>query len=107
MFTRMLEFKCKPGKAGDVCHHLGQTAIRTLRKNSGFVDAIVLVSGENPNLVTGMSFWNTPEDAERFQRESYGKLEDQIKDFLQSPLTLHTFNVDTFASYEIAEGLAA
>jgi heme-degrading monooxygenase HmoA len=47
-----------------------------LKKQTGFVDETVLVSDPEPNRVLAISFWNTKEDAERYQREEESRGRD-------------------------------
>ena len=107
MFARLVEFTAKHGKTRDVAELIQDKVLPILRKQSGFVDEIVLVSTTETNRVIGMSFWKTPEDAERYRREQYPKIEEILQSLLETTPRLQTFDVDTFTTHKIALGKAA
>jgi Antibiotic biosynthesis monooxygenase len=74
MFTRGVEVITKPGKTREVADTIQESARPILRKQPGFVDAIVLVSDTEADHILALSFWNTKEDAECFHREEYPTL---------------------------------
>lgn len=107
MFTRVLEFTAKRGQAKQVASALNDKVMPILHKQSGFVDAIVLTSTTEPDRLLGLSFWNTKEDAERYNREQYPKVNEILRPMLDSAPTVQTFNVDIFTTHKIAAAKAA
>ena len=107
MFTRVLEFNAKRGKAKEVTNALNNKLMPILRNQFGFVDAIVLTSTRQPDRLLGLSFWNTREDAERYNREQYPKVNEILRPMLDAAPTVQTFNVDIFTTHKIAAGKAA
>jgi len=71
MFTRIVEVTTKSGKARELAAVINDKVLPILKKQAGFVDETVLVSDPDPNRVLAISFWNTREDAERYQEEQY------------------------------------
>ena len=69
MFTRLVELTSKAGKAKELSSTISEKGVPILKKQSGFVDEIILNSEADPDTVLALSFWNTREDAERYQRE--------------------------------------
>ena len=69
MFTRTVEVTPKSGKARELANTINEKVLPILKKQAGFVDETLLVSNTEPNQVLALSFWNTQEDAERYQRE--------------------------------------
>jgi heme-degrading monooxygenase HmoA len=107
MFTRVVEMTSKPGESQDLADTLNEKAVPILKKQQGFVDEIVLVSNADPNRVFALSFWNTQEDAERYQREQYQKIHDMLRDLLETEPEIRTFQVHTSMGHKIVAGKAA
>jgi heme-degrading monooxygenase HmoA len=107
MFTRVLEFHATRGKAKEAANALNDKVLPILRKQSGFVDAIVLTSTTQPDRLLGLSFWKTAEDAERYAREQYPKVNEILRPMLETAPTVQTFNVDISTTHKIAAGKAA
>src|SRR5690348_6325168 len=107
MFTRIVEITTKHGKTKEVAETIQEKVLPILQKQPGFVDEVVLVSTAETNRVLGMSFWNTPEDAERYRREHYPKVEELLQPLLDSTPKVNTFDVETSTTHKIALGKAA
>ncbi len=107
MFTRVVEFTAKRGQTRDVVGALNDKVMPILRKQSGFVDAIVLTSTTQPERLLGLSFWKTREDAERYNREQYPKVNEILRPILETAPVVQTFNVDISTTHKIAAGKAA
>ena len=107
MFTRVVEITAKQGKTKDVAETIQEKVLPILRKQPGFVDEIVLVSTAETNRILGMSFWNDPEDAERYRREHYLKVEELLRPLLETTPKVNTFDVDTSTTHKIEFGNAA
>jgi heme-degrading monooxygenase HmoA len=71
MFTRTVEVTPKSGKARELANIINENMLPILKKQKGFVDETVLVSETEDNRVLSLSFWNSKEDAERYQHEHY------------------------------------
>jgi heme-degrading monooxygenase HmoA len=107
MFTRVLEFTAKQGKAREVSSVLNDKVLPMLRNQPGFVDAVVLVSTTEPDRLLGLSFWQSADDAERYIKEQYPKVIEIFRPVLETAPRVQTFNVDIFATHKIAMGKAA
>jgi len=106
MFTRVVEFTSKSGKAKELSNTISEKAVPILKKN-GFVDEIVLVSDAEQDRVLGLSFWNAREDAERYHREQYPKIHEMLKHLFETEPVIRTFDVHTSTTHRIAAGKAA
>ena len=71
------------------------------------MDEIVLVSDADSNRVLALSFWKTREDAERYRREQYPKIQETLKHLLETEPVVRTFEVHTSTGHKIAAGKAA
>jgi heme-degrading monooxygenase HmoA len=107
MYTRVVEFTTKSGKARELCDTINDKALPILKKQAGFVDETVLASDTESNRVLALSFWNSKEDAERYHREQYPKIHDILKPQLETEPVIRTFDVHTSTTHKIAAGKAA
>ena len=107
MFTRTVEVTSKSGKARELANIIKDKALPILKKQKGFVDETVLVSDTEDNRVQSLSFWNSKEDAERYQREQYPAIHEMVRHLLEAEPVIRTFNVDSSTTHKIAAGKAA
>ena len=107
MYTRVVEFNTKPGKARELCETINDKAVPILKKQAGFVDETVLASDTESNRVLGLSFWNSKQDAERYHREQFPKIHEMLKHLLESEPVIRTFDVQSSTTHKIVAGKAA
>ena len=107
MFTRTVEVTSKSGKARELANIINDKVLPILKKQKGFVDETVLVSDTEDNRVLSLSFWNSKEDAEKYQREQYPAIHEMLRHLLEAEPVVRTFNVDSSTTHRIAAGKAA
>ena len=107
MFTRVVDITVKRGKSQELANTIQEKVLPILKKQTGFVDETVLISDAELDRVIGMSFWNTREDAERYQREQYPKVNEILAPYLETTPVIRTFNVHSSATHRITAGKAA
>ena len=107
MFTRIVELTTKPGKNRQLSDTIHDKVLPILKKQKGFVDETVLVSDKEDNRVLSLSFWNSKEDAEKYQREQYPAIHEMVRHLLEAEPVIRTFNVDSSTTHRIAAGKAA
>jgi heme-degrading monooxygenase HmoA len=107
MFTRVVEINAKNGKASELANTIHEKVLPILKKQQGFVDETVLTSDTEANRMIGLSFWNSKEDADRYHREGYPKVNELLSPLLESTPVIRTFNVHTSTTHRIAAGRAA
>ena len=107
MFTRVVELTSKSGKATELSNALNEKAVPILKKQQGFIDEMVLVSNVEPDRLLALSFWKTREDAERYHREQYPKINEMLQPVLKTEPNFRTFDVHTSTGHKIAAGKAA
>jgi heme-degrading monooxygenase HmoA len=107
MFTRMVEFKCKAGKTDELARLTREKLLPILRKQQGFEDMITLVSVNDPNQMRSLSFWNTREDAERYQREQFSHIAEMLRPLCEGEPVVSLFAVNTSRVHNINIGKAA
>src|SRR5438270_12062837 len=107
MFTRVVELHARPGKARELAKIIDDKVLPVLRELQGFVDEVVLVSDTEPDQILALSFWKRQQDAERYNREQYPKVNDVISHLVESAPVVRTFNVNTSTGHKLREGKAA
>ena len=107
MFTRVVELTTKTGKARELCTTIDEKVLPILKKQAGFVDEAVLASDTDTNRVLGISFWNSKDDAERYHREQYPKINEMLAHLLETDPVIRTFEVHTSTTHRVAAGKAA
>jgi len=107
MFTRIVEVTAKSGKVQELSNTINDKVLPILKKQTGFVDETVLSADTEPNRVLAISFWNTREDAERYQKEQYPVVHDMVRHLLETEPVIRTFNVDSSTTHKIVAEKAA
>jgi heme-degrading monooxygenase HmoA len=107
MFTRVVEIHTKTGKTKELSATINDKVLPILKKQSGFVDEITLVSSTEPDRILALSFWMSEEDAARYNNEQFPKVDEIIRPLLETAPKVETFNVDTSTTHKIAKGKAA
>ena len=107
MFTRIVEINTQQGKGREATKTINDQVVPLLKSQPGFVDEIVLVSSTEPDRIVALSFWTNKEDAERYSREQYPKVNEILRPLLAAAPTVRTGNVDISTTHKIALGKAA
>jgi heme-degrading monooxygenase HmoA len=107
MFSRVVEVTAKTGKAGELSRAITEKTIPILRDQPGFVDEIVLVAEENPDRVLALSFWETRQDAEKYNRETFSQVTELIRNLIADTPRVQTFDVTASTVHDIATEEAA
>jgi len=107
MFTRVVELKAKSGKARELAQTINNKVLPILQRQMGFMDEMVLVSDIESDHILALSFWNSRQDAERYNQEQYPKVNEIISDIVDSAPVIKTFNVDMSTSHKVTVGKAA
>jgi quinol monooxygenase YgiN len=107
MYTRIVELTTKPGKAREVSDTINDKVLPILKKQAGFVDEAVLISDTESTRILGLSFWNKREDAERYHREQYPKINEILRPLLETEPVIRTFDVHTSTTHRITASKAA
>ena len=107
MFTRIVECTVKPDKRDEIQQRLRNEILPLLQKQPGFVDEVGLASEHDPERMVAISFWKTREDAERYHRDTFPRVQDIAKPYLKGPMKVETYNVEESTIHRIAAGKAA
>jgi quinol monooxygenase YgiN len=107
MFTRTIEVICKPGKNKELTDLVRDKITPILRKQPGFVDEVILTSEMEPNRGLAISFWNSREDAERYNRNEFPRIHEMMQPLLETSPIVKTYNVELSTVHKVAAGKAA
>jgi heme-degrading monooxygenase HmoA len=107
MYTRIVEITSKSGKSRELCNTIEEKVVPILKKQTGFVDETLLVSDVDSNEVLGLSFWNSKEDAERYNQEQYPKVHEMLKQLIETEPEIRTFDVQASTTRQITARKAA
>ena len=107
MYTRVVELTTKSGKARELCNTIDDKILPILKKQVGFVDESVMISDTEPNRVLALSFWNTREDAQRYEREQFDTVQKIVQDLLETAPLVRTFDIHTSTAHKVAAERAA
>jgi heme-degrading monooxygenase HmoA len=107
MFTRVVEVTSKSGKARELCNTIDDKVLPILRRQAGFVDETTIVSDTEPNRVLALSFWNTREDAQRYQHEQFDSVQKTLQHLLETAPVVRTFDVHSSTAHKVVAEKAA
>jgi heme-degrading monooxygenase HmoA len=104
MYTSVVDLTTKQGTAREFTQAINDVVLPILKKQTGFVDETVIVSDTEPNRILALSFWNTREDAQRYEREQFDTVQKTIQHLLETAPVVRTFDVHTSTTHRIAAG---
>ena len=107
MFTRIVEMTARPGKAMDLALALNNNVLPTLRKQSGFIDEIVMDSNADPEILLEISLWESKTDADRYAHTEFTHVIDGLTDLIHAMPQVRTFNVKQSTIHRISADKAA
>jgi heme-degrading monooxygenase HmoA len=107
MFTRVVEITAKTGKGKELTRTVNDQILPILKTQPGFVDEIALVAQDNPDRMLALSFWKSREDAEKYNREGFPRVNEVIRNLVEGTPQVHTFDVVTSTLQKIGVAKAA
>ncbi len=107
MFARTVEINAKTGKARELVRTVNDQVLAILKNQPGFVDEMTLISQDAPDRVLAISLWQSREDAEKYNRESFPRVTDIIRNVIEGTPQVRTFDVATSTAHNIVAGKAA
>jgi heme-degrading monooxygenase HmoA len=107
MFARMLEGNLKLEKKPEFMKKMREEIMPILKKQTGFADIIGLEHDAKPEKFCLLTLWHTKTDAERYERDTFLKLNEIMKPYLIMPVVVNTFKVETTISEHVIAAVAA
>jgi heme-degrading monooxygenase HmoA len=102
MFARIVELTAKTGKARELVRMGNDEIVSIMRDQPGFVDEIILQSQDDPNRLLALSFWRTRRDADTYNLESFPRITEMIRNLVEIPPQVRTFDVTTSTAHNIS-----
>jgi heme-degrading monooxygenase HmoA len=107
MYTRIVECHAKKGKTDVLARKLHNDVLPLLQRQPGFIDLVALTDDKDDERVVCLSFWNSKESEERYQREHYDTIVQTLGAELDGKPTLETLEVVISTVHRIASSNAA
>jgi quinol monooxygenase YgiN len=105
MFARIVEFIPDFEKKEELVKTLRNQVLPILKKQSGFLEILPLFPENEPGKVVSISLWTEKRDAERFERETYPRVHEILKPYLNTPISYKLYKVETTLSEHFVEAL--
>ena len=100
MFVRQVSAHFKPGKFDLLNRRLQNDVIPLLKKQSGFRDELSFFDKEKDEAIA-MSFWDTKQDADKYQRDIYPKVSKKMEEAIDGDPVVRSFEVNNSTWYDI------
>ena len=108
MFARILDFEVKLEKKEDFVTVVKNEILPILKKQTGFLEILPFFPEKmKEEKVITISLWATKMDAERYEREIYPKALNILKPFLNTPVNVNYYKLETEISRHFVEALVA
>lgn len=105
MFARKVSIRLKTDAAGQFIQRMENEIIPLLRKQKGFLDELTLIS-ESGREIYAYSFWESSEDAEQYDRTTFGFVTNLITGLTEGALRVHTYMVANSTFHKLAATIA-
>ncbi|MFL6436992.1 MAG: hypothetical protein ACJ71Q_05385 [Terriglobales bacterium] len=100
MFARNVSVHLKPNTLNDFKQTFEKEVIPMLRKQAGFRDEITL-AGDNDAYVTAISLWESKEQAEAYNSNTYPTVLKTLDKFLDGPPKVRVSSVISSTSHKL------
>jgi heme-degrading monooxygenase HmoA len=100
VYVRQVTAHLKPGKIDVLNQRLEHDVIPMLKTQKGFRDELSYFDKEKEEAVA-MSFWDTRQDAEAYQRETYPQVSKKLEDTIIGTPSVRVFEVANSTWYNI------
>ncbi len=107
MFARILEFIPKVEKKDELIKVVKNEVLPILKKQIGFLEILPFFPEVKTEKVFMVSLWMEKKDAERYERDVFYKVEEILKPYLTTPISLKVYNVETTLCEHFVQALAA
>jgi hypothetical protein len=107
MYMLLIDGKLKQGKDNEFLDAWSKQILPVLKRQDGFVDEILLFEQGGRSGCVGLSFWNTPEQRERYYREVFPEAKNFVQHLLDGEPTVRSFEVEASEIFKIAAPKAA
>jgi len=107
MFARIVEFIPKFEKKDEFVKTVKNEILPLLKKQPGFLEILPLYPENRNEKVFNITLWMEKRDAERYERETFPKVEKMLQPYLTTPMTWKLYAVETTLCEHFVNALAA
>ena len=100
MYARMVKGQIKPGKLDVATRLLENDVIPLLKKQHGFRDEVTFFT-EGVDEGFAISFWDTKDDLDKYEREIYPQIRDKMTGLFEDQPMARKFEVSNSTWYHI------
>ena len=95
MFARVLEFVPKMEKKEELIRLVKNEVLPILKKQPGFVEILPFDPETKNEKVLTLTLWTDKKEFERYEKEWFTKVEEMIKPYLNTPLVIRHYTLET------------
>jgi hypothetical protein len=106
MFARIVTIPLRAGCRAEFAKAIEKGVIPLLRTHKGFLDEIAMVSSDG-TIGFGISFWDTKENAEAYNRSGYSEVMKALDPVVAGPAQLQLCEVTNSTFHKIAAAAGA
>jgi hypothetical protein len=106
MFARRVYMHLKPNSVAEFTERLENDVLPLLRKQKGFQDEITFIRPGGQEAF-GISLWDTPENAEAYNRKAYPEVTKFLAAVVEGPPQVETYDVANSTFHKIAAAVTA
>ncbi|SRR5579862_1937130 len=107
MFARVVEFVPKFEKKDEFVTTVKKEILPLLKKQPGFLELLPLFPEIKNERLFNITLWMEKKDLERYERETFPKVEQILQPYLTSPITWRIYHVETTLCEHFVNALAA
>jgi hypothetical protein len=107
MFARVVEFMPKFEKKDEFVKSVKNEILPLLKKQPGFLEILPLYPENRNEKAFNITLWMEKKDAERYERETFPKVEKILLPYLTTPMTNKLYVVETILCEHFVNALAA
>ena len=108
MFARILEFELKWEKKEEFRKVVKNEVIPILKKQTGFLEMLPFFPENiHENKLYSISLWANKADATRYEKEWYPKVYEMVKPYLNTPITVKNYTLETTLCERFVDTFAA
>ena len=105
MYARIVEFIPKAETREEVVNVVRRDVLPILKRQPGFLEFLPFVPENKKDNVIAVTLWAEKQEADRYEREVYPKVEAILKPYLTTPITFKHYHVETTLCQHFAEAL--
>ena len=107
MFAHIVEFVPKHEKKDEFIKTTKNEVLPVFKKQTGFLEILPLFPETKNEKFIGITLWTEKKDAERYERETFPKVEKMLQPYLTTPMTWKLYAVETTLCEHFVNALAA